>query len=68
MLVQARRTKEMEGGFTPRSKPMGESLAHQGLLESEFVAATGVEGWRTVRPWLGAEKPSDWNYDPMDDK
>ena len=23
---------------------------------------------RTLRPWLGAEKPADWDYDPEDDK
>ena len=45
-MSQARRTREMEEGFTPRSRPTGESTAHLGMLESEFVSTTGVEGWR----------------------
>uniref|UniRef100_A0A7S0WEI7 Cyclic nucleotide-binding domain-containing protein n=1 Tax=Hemiselmis tepida TaxID=464990 RepID=A0A7S0WEI7_9CRYP len=67
-LSQARRTKEMEEGFTPRSQPMGDSQGHLGMKESEFEITLGVEGWRTLRPWVGAEKPSDWDRDSIPDR
>ena len=67
-LSQARKTREMTEGFTPRSVPMGDSMGQLGMLESDWERTTGVEGWRAIRPWLGAEKPSDWDLDSVPDR
>ncbi len=39
-----------------------------GYVHTYINAYTYIQAWRTSRPFLGAEKPSDWDADDVPDR